>query len=103
MKIKYNLIAYKGSNEYKSSIIGDFEKWIIAENIPKSPEEIVGAIFTSPRIIEPSKSVFENYDLYPEKLGLPLWLAYLNRTIEYNNSENSFFNKKYRKQENKII
>src|SRR4051812_9832765 len=78
----YRFVAFKGSDEYKLSIINDFERWTFAKNLPKSAEERAAEIVSTHRVIKPSKSVFENYDLYPEKLGLPLWIAYLNETIE---------------------
>ncbi|MBT3934169.1 MAG: hypothetical protein HOF35_07905, partial [Bacteroidetes bacterium] len=69
--------------------------WTEKKLIPKSPTEIAEKLLSNVRVFEQSDCLIENFELYPEKLGLPLWLAFLIRTINHHNSKESSVNQEH--------
>ena len=80
------LLAFNNDENTKNDILKRIDQWVEKKKIPNSPEILVSRILSTERVFEPSDIILEDYELYPKKLGLPLWLAYLNRTIHHHNS-----------------
>ena len=84
--------AFNDSIDEKNNHLKNLEIWIKSKEIRRSPIEIAKELFSQVKEFKPSDCFIENYELYPEKLGLPLWIAYLNRTINHHNSKCFDFN-----------
>ena len=85
--MKNNLKAFQGDFNEKLKHLSRLGKWLKSKQVHKSPAEIAEAIFNPIREFKASDCVIENYSDYQKKLGLPLWLGYLNRTIDHHNSK----------------
>ena len=81
------LSAFQGAQKNKEFYVNQVHEWVQNKRIPRSPLEIVNEIFSPRKVFKPSDCILENYELFPEKLGLPLWLSNLLRTINHNNSK----------------
>jgi hypothetical protein len=80
------LLAFNDDINIKNDVLRGIDQWIEKKKIPNSPETLVSRLLSTERVFDPPDIILEEYELYPQELGLPLWLAYLNRTIHCHNS-----------------
>lgn len=85
------LLAFSNDENIKKDILRKIDEWIEKKKIPNSPEILVSRILSTERVFDPPDIILEDYELYPKELGLPLWLAYLNRTIHHHNSNDFYY------------
>jgi len=80
------LSAFHGQNEEKQFYVNEVSEWL-KRRMPRSPFDIAYEINTQVKTYKPSDCILENYEVYPDKLGLPVWLANLFCTIQHYNSK----------------
>jgi|WetSurMetagenome_2_1015567.scaffolds.fasta_scaffold214546_1 hypothetical protein len=80
------LSAFHGQNEEKQFYVNEVREWL-KRRMPRSPFDIAREINTQVKTYKPSDCILENYEVYPDKLGLPIWLANLFYTIQHYNSK----------------
>lgn len=91
------LSAFHGQEELKNNCVEEFTAWV-QQRESKSIFDTAAEICSLIKTYTPSDFAFENYDSYPEVLGLPIWLSNLLRTINHHIPEDSFsFKDDYRK------
>ncbi len=82
----HRLSAFHGSEKEKQDCLNQVHAWLQVKLKPKTAEQIAGEIFNPVRFFNPSEFALENYEAFPENLGLPTWLANLMEIIKENNS-----------------
>lgn len=84
--MQHSLQAFHGELNEKLQHMAATTGWLETRKKPKSPAEITDAIFNPIREFKEADIAIEDFSGYPEVLGLPLWLGYLNRTIDHHSS-----------------
>ena len=87
------MLAFNNNSKTKKDVLRKIDQWIENKKVPNSPEILVSRISSTERTFEPPDIILEDYKLYPNELGLPLWLAYLNRTIHHHNSNDFYYSR----------
>ncbi|MBK8329334.1 MAG: hypothetical protein IPL09_07665 [Bacteroidetes bacterium] len=81
------LYSFQGKKEIKEELLVSISNWLDLKKKPKSAVEISNELFNPIRTFKSAECVLENYEEFPEKLGLPNWLGNLLCTINHNNSK----------------
>ena len=98
------LVSFNGKEEIKEKYLASIYDWLSLENNPKSIDKKAEEIFNPIRSYKKSDCVLENYDEFPSKLGLPIWLGNLLLTINhFNSKEFSNYYEKYEREKKYII
>lgn len=79
----YNLSAFHGNQIEKQYYLNEVHEWLQNKMVASSLHRVLP--------FDPSDSVLEDYESYPDKLGLPLWLSNLLCTIHRLNSRHFDF------------
>lgn len=80
------LLSFKSNHEIKEKNLATIYGWLNMKKAPKSAQEIAEKILNLNRTYTNPDCFLEDYENFPNNLGLPNWLGNLLFTINHHNS-----------------